>query len=124
MKWKQANVIPLHKKGEKDNVNNYRPISLLSCTGKLLERIIFKHVYNFAHRNHLITDHQSGFRPNDSTVNQLSYLYHTICNALDKKKDVQIVFCDISKAFDKVWHKGLIYKLKKSGIWRHLLQGF
>ena len=97
---------------------------MLSCVGKLLERIIFKHIYNHAHINHLITDHQSGFRPSDSTVNQLSYLYHTICNALDKKKDVQIVFCDISKAFDKVWHRGLLYKLRKFGICGHLLLWF
>ena len=62
---------------------------------------MFKQVYNHLHKNKLLTKHQSGFRPNDSTTNQLSYLYHEFCNALDAKKDVRIVFCDISKAFDK-----------------------
>ena len=67
---------------------------------------------------------QSGFRPNDSTVNQLSFMYHEFCKALDAKKDIQIVFCDISKAFDKVWHKGLLYKLRRVGIKGDLLNWF
>ena len=52
-----------------------------------------------------------GFIPGDSTVNQLAYLYHIFTEALDAGKEVRTVFCDISKAFDRVWHEGLIYKL-------------
>ncbi len=63
-----------------------------------------------------LSDHQSGFRPNDSTVNQLVYLYHTFCKALDKKKEMCLVFCVVSKAFDRVWHDGLLYKLSRLGI--------
>ena len=122
--WKKANVIPLHKKGSKDNLTNYRPVSLLPIPGKILEKIVFKHVYNFFHSHNLLTKHQSGFRPGDSTVNQLAYLYHTFCEALDKKKDIRIVFFDISKAFDKVWHEGLIFKLRKIGITGNLLEWF
>ena len=59
---------------------------------------------------------QSCFRPGDSTVNQLIHIYHIMCKALDCKKEVRLVFCDISKAFDRVWHKGLIFKLKSLGI--------
>ena len=77
---------------------------------------MFKQVYNYLHKNKLLTKHQSGFRPNDSTTNQLSYLYHEFCKALDARKDVRIVFCDISKPFDKVWHQGLLYKLRKIGV--------
>ena len=73
-----------------------------------MERIIFKYVYNFLHIKKLITSKQSEFTPGDSTVNQLSHLYHMFAEALDNKKDVRLVFCDISKAFDRVWHKGLI----------------
>ena len=102
MLWKRANVTPIHKKDDKDQLNNYRPISLLPVASKILERIVFKHVYNFLHENNFLTKHQSGFRPNDSTVNQLAYMYHEFCKALDDKKDVRIVFCDISKAFDRV----------------------
>ena len=119
--WKKANVIPLHKKDDKDILNNYRPVSILPIASKIFERIIFKNVYNFFHTNKLLTNHQSGFRPNDSTVNQLAFLYHSFCEALDKKKDLRIIFCDISKAFDKVWHKGLLYKLKTLGIMGNLL---
>ena len=54
----------------------------------------------------------------------MSFLYHTFCDALDKKKDVHIVFCDISKAFDRVWHGGLVHKLKKLGIHGRLLEWF
>ena len=113
--WKKANVIPIHKKDEKDVLNNYRPISILPVLSKIFERVIFKHVYNFFHEHKLFSIHQSGFRPNDSTVNQLAYLYHTFSQALDNKKDLRIVFCDISKAFDRVWHDGILFKLQKMG---------
>ena len=89
-----------------------------------MERIVFKHVYNFCHINKLITEHQSGFRPKDSTINQLAFLYHTFCQAIDNKKEMRIVFCDVSKAFDKVWHEGLLYKLSTIGICGHLLRWF
>ena len=59
--WKKANIIPIHKKDDKSTVSNYRPISLLTTLSKIMERIVFKHVYNFCHINKLITDHQSGF---------------------------------------------------------------
>ena len=52
----------------------------------------------------------------DSTVNQLTYIYYTFCKALDEGKEVRAIFCDISKAFDRVWHKGLLFKLERSGI--------
>ena len=122
--WKRANVIPIHKKDDKCLTNNYRPISLLSVVSKIMEKIVFKYVYNFLHANKLLTKFQSGFIPGDSTVNQLAYLYHVFSEALDKKKDVRIVFCDISKAFDRVWFDGLIYKLNKIGIQGLLLQWF
>ena len=55
---------------------------------------------------------QSGFRPGDSTINQLTYMVHKIYDALERGKEVRMVFLDISKAFDKVWHKGLLRKLE------------
>ena len=74
--------------------------------------------------NDLISTHQSGFNIGDSTVDQLGYLYHTFCEALDTKKDVRVVFCDIAKAFDRVWHKGLLFKLNQFGILGKLHQWF
>jgi hypothetical protein len=105
-------------------MNNYRPVSILPCASKILERIVFKNVFNYFRENHLLTPHQSGFMPGDSTVNQLTYLYHVFAKALDDKKKVQIVFCDVSKAFDRCWHDGLIYKLRLLGIGGDLLTWF
>ena len=67
---------------------------------------------------------QSGFVSGDSTVNQLADIYNTFCKALDEGKEVRAVFCDISKAFDRVWHKGLLFKLRKAGINGQLLDWF
>ena len=119
--WKKANVIPIYKKDDKENVGNYRPVSILPSLSKIFERIIFKNMFNFIQDNNLLTKHQSGFKPNDSTVNQLAYLYHTFSEAMDKRKEIQVVFCDISKAFDRVWHEGLLFKLNKIGISGNLL---
>ena len=73
-------------------------------------------MFNYFNDHSLITCLQSGFVPGDSTVNQLVDIYNTFCKALDNGLEVRAVFCDISKAFDRVWHKGLIYKLKRAGI--------
>ena len=81
-------------------------------------------MFNYLRDNNILTSHQSGFQPGDSTVNQLAYLYHVFSHALDRKKDVRIVFCDISKAFDRVWHEGLLFKLERIGIGGNLLKFF
>ena len=111
--WKLANVTPIYKKGNESLCNNYRPISLLSCVGKVMEKIVFKHVFNFFRDNFVISANQSGFMPSDSTVNQLLLLYHELCLAVDEQKEVRVIFLDISKAFDKVWHEGLLHKIEK-----------
>ena len=109
--YKQGNVSPIFKKSDPSDPNNYRPISLLSCVGKLMERCIFKHIYNFIINNNILTKFQSGFIRGDSTTNQLLYIYNDFCKAIDEGKEVRVVFCDISKAFDRVWHRGLIHTL-------------
>ena len=116
--WELANVTPIHKKGNKQLVKNYRPIALLPICGKLLEKIIFKNLYNFFDSNYLISKNQSGFRPGDSTVNQLVDFVNEIHKSFDKYESLETraVFLDISKAVDKVWHEGLIFKLKQNGV--------
>ena len=109
---KQANVTPIHKKNDRSDVSSYRPISLLSAVSKVLEKIVHKYLFNFFRDNNVITPFQSGFVPGDSTVNQLIDIYNTFCKALDEGKEVRAIFCDISKAFDRVWHKGLLFKPK------------
>ena len=101
--WKIANVTPIFKKGDKQLIKKYRPISLLPICGKILENIIFNNLYAYLHRNNLITKNQSGFRPGDSTTNQLLYLLDEIHQAFDSTKflEVRTVFLDISKTFDR-----------------------
>ena len=122
--WKLANIIPVYKKGNRTNATNYRPISLLSCLGKAFEKCIFKHLYNYLKSMDIISKAQSGFTPGNSAVFQLVDLYDTFCRALDDGKEVRVVFCDISKAFDRVWHRGLLFKLKQAGISNPLLKWF
>ena len=122
--WKKANVVPIHKKDKKSDLNNYRPVSLLSTVAKVFERIIFKHVYNYLRENFILCDNQSGFLPGRSTTTQLVEVYHHLSSAVDKNKEIRIIFLDISKAFDKVWHTGLLYKLQKIGISGKLLDWF
>ena len=80
-----------------------------------MERCIHKYLYNFALSNNIISNFQSGFIKGDSTTNQLTYMYNDIVQALDEGTEVRAVFCDMSKAFDRVWHKGLLIKLKYIG---------
>ena len=116
--WKKANVLPVHKKESRQIKKNYRPISLLRICGKIFEKVIFDAIYEHLTDNQLLTPNQSGFRPGDSTVNQLLYITHRIYAAFEEfpSRETRAVFLDISKAFDKVWHDGLILKLKNHGI--------
>jgi hypothetical protein len=114
--WKLSHVVPLHKKDSVTDPNNYRPVSLLPCISKALERLMYNHINTFLTENSLITPKQSGFRPGDSTVNQLIFICDKIAKTLDCGNEIRAIFLDFSKAFDKVWHHGLLYKLKRSGI--------
>ena len=90
--WKEANVCAVFKKGDKSLVSNYRPISLLNNLEKVFERLIFNNIYSFIQGNNVLSPFQSGFRPGDSTVNQLTYLYNNYCSALDSGKEIRVVF--------------------------------
>ena len=85
--------------------------------GKCLKKIIFNHIYNHLTTHHLITKNQSGFRPGDSTTNQQIDFVNEIHHAFDNTKSLEVraIFPDISKAFDKVWHDGLIFKMRQYG---------
>ena len=122
--YKEANVCPVPKKGDTSIVSNYRPISLLNSESKVFERLVFKYLYNHLQDNNSLSSLQSGFIPGDSTTNQLTFLYNTFCQALDSGKEVRAVFCDISKAFDRVWHSGLLHKLHAAGVTGEALAWF
>ena len=80
---KKSNIIPVHKKNENQLVENYQPISLLPIFGKLFKKIIFNRIYNFLLQEELINPNQSGFRPSDSSVNQLIAITQEIFEAFD-----------------------------------------
>ena len=90
----------------------------------IFERLIFNSLYQFLEEHNLLSIHQSGFRWNDSCINQLLFIVHTLYKAFDAYPtlDTRGVFLDMSKAFDKVWHEGLIYKLKSMGVSNSLLK--
>ena len=79
-------MTPIFKKGDKQLIKNYRPIPLLPICGKILEKNIFNNLYTYLHTNNLITSDQSGFRPGDSTTNQILYLVDEIHQAFDSTK--------------------------------------
>ena len=121
---KYVNVMPLFKSDDKHSPSNYRPISLLSIINKVFEKIVFNRVQHFLERHDFFTEAQSGFRKNDSTTNQLIDIVHTITQSFDKNEETIAISLDISKAFDKVWHKGLLFKLRRAGISGNLLKWF
>ena len=119
--WKKGNIAPIHKKGDKQMVQNYRPVSLLPICGKILERLMFNEMFEFFIENKLISSSQSGFKPGDSCINQLLSITHEVYSSFDEGLEVRSIFLDIAKAFDKVWHDGMIFKLTHNGISRNLL---
>ena len=108
---KKAHVVPVHKKGDKQCLKTYRPISLLPICSKIFECLIYNELFTFFNDNNLISPNESGFRPGDSCVNQLVSVTHKMYKSFDDGLEVRGVFLDISKAFDKVCHKGLLLKL-------------
>ena len=114
--WKKAYVVPVHKKGDKQILKNYRPVSLFASCGKIFERLICNDLFEYFTENDLISQNQSGFKPGDSCINQLISITHEIYQSFDHGLEVRGVFLDISKAFDKVWHESFIYKLKQNGV--------
>ena len=111
---KKANVEPNHKKESKNLLTNYRPTSLLPIFGKIYERTIFKELFNHFHQNQLFTKCQYGFLAGDSCISQLLSIAHEINSSFDcdSSIDVSGVFLDTSKAFEKVWHGEILFKLK------------
>lgn len=109
-------IKPLHKGGDKLEIINYRPISLISNVAKIIEKIIKCRLINFLNKYKLISDHQYGFREGKSTEDAIHYLTSYIYNNLDKKTPTLCVFIDLAKAFDTVCHRKLLEKLECYGI--------
>lgn len=112
--WKFAEVIMIPKPGKPANeVTSYRPISLLPILSKLFEKLLIKRIKPLLEDKNLIPDYQFGFREKHSTIDQVHRITNIIERTLEEKKVCSTVFLDVAQAFDKVWHEGLIHKLKK-----------
>ncbi len=120
--WKLANISPIPKQSPIYDVSNHRPISLLSLVSKVFERCIYNRLIEHVHGQ--IYELQYGFRRGKSTTSQLLHVLHQILNALEQRNQVDIVYLDFAKAFDKVNHDLLLVKLQNFGIRGNLLRWF
>ena len=113
LQWKYSHIKMIHKR-DKDifNPSSYRPISLLPICSKVFEKLIYKRLVDILTDQQIIPDHQFGFRTFHSTTHQLHRVTDYIAGALEQKQYATGVFLDVAQAFDKVWHQGLLFKLK------------
>lgn len=110
--WKYGKIIPIPKSPNTSLLGSYRPISLLSSCAKTLEHIICKHMSTFLETNCLIDQRQHGFRKGLSTTTQLLETIHDFAQVLDKQGQIDIIYLDFEKAFDRVSHQKLLLKLQ------------
>jgi hypothetical protein len=105
-------VKPLYKKGDRTNISNLRPISLLASFSKIFQNVIHSKLYRHTQHNNILANDQYGFRRNSSTEKASYKLIHDILSALSNKLSVAGIFCDMEKAFDCVNHDMLLSKLE------------
>jgi hypothetical protein len=121
-KWKQSRITMIPKfDTNKHDPNNYRPISVCSSLGKIFERIINDRLVTFLESKNLISNAQSGFRKHRSTKDNLVFITQKVSESFNRTKSVCVLFFDISKAYDKVWHNGLLFKMIKLKIPLYLI---
>jgi len=112
--WKISQIILIPKPGKSaDEVTAYRPISLLPILSKVLEKLFLKRLTPLLEEYNMIPDYQFGFRQQHATVEQIHRIVNKIYQDLDEKRFYSAVFLDIAQAFDRVWHTGLLYKIKR-----------
>jgi hypothetical protein len=113
---KVAKIIPIHKNGDQRIIANYRPISILSVFSKILEKIMYKRLISFLHKNNILSNEQFCFRQGKSTELACHTFLNNIQEAIDKKYQVIGLFLDLSKAYDVLNHQILLEKLERYGI--------
>ena len=114
--WKSALVAPVYKKGPKSKPSNYRPISLTCIASKLMEHILVSNIMTHFDSHDILNPFQHGFRSKHSCETQLISFTQEIFDNLEKEKQTDLIVMDFSKAFDKVDHNLLIYKLFNLGV--------
>ena len=113
---KKAKISPLFKKGDKQDIQNYRPIAILSVFSKLLEKIMYNRLSSFLKKFNILTDEQNGFRNNKSTITACHAFIETIQQALDNNLHAIGIFLDLTKAYDVINHNILLCKLESYGV--------
>ena len=121
---KIAKVVPIYKKGERDDVTNYRPISILPYFSKFYEKLMYNRLYNFVEKSGIIFNTQHGFQPGHSPFMSLLGMQDKISNAIENNEYSVGIFFDLAKAFDTVNHKILLKKLENYGIRGEQLKWF
>ena len=116
--WKRANIVLIHKKNDKQILSNYRQVSYLLICSKIFEKLFFNEPLDFFEDKNLLPKHQSDFRPDDLCIYQPLAINHDIFSSLDCNPTLETrgVVLGISKAFDRVWHEGFLFKLKQNGV--------
>ena len=115
-KWKVAKILPLFKGGDRESVNNYRPVSLLPLPGKLLEKIVHKRISAFWDNNNVLSNNQGGFRKGFSTTATIADLTDDLFQQINLGNTTLAAFVDLRKAFDTVNLEILCSKLQRAGI--------
>lgn len=113
--WKLCNIAPIPKPGrDHTKAKNYRPIALLSCVGKIMERLFSQRLLRYLKETHLLSEHQAGFQSYHNTYELLLKLTEQIYHSFRNNSILEAVFLDISAAYDSVWRDGLRYKLRNN----------
>ncbi|KAG8327444.1 hypothetical protein J6590_108236 [Homalodisca vitripennis] len=121
---KVSRVVPVFKKNDRNQVCNYRPVSLVPCIGKIIEHVVHRQLCTFLSENDIFSNSQFGFRKNRSTVDALESLISKMLQAFEDRRLAQITACDLSKAFDCIDHQILLEKLNYYGVCGHQLDFF